>query len=131
MSYIKTPLDNNTAFFVGGADGDSGNRDSYCATYFLDLTTKAWTPGPNMTHCRFYHTCSLINNATSGDREIVVVGGFDQQRQGDCIFIQEVEIFNVDTMQWRNGENCTVRIFRSRSQRVTGLPESMFCDFSN
>ena len=106
--YMKVPLDNNTAFFVGGADGDTGNRTSYCDTYFLDLNTKAWTPGPNMIHCRFQHTCNMITNATSGQREIVVVGGFDQQRQHHCKFIQEVEIFNLDTMQWRNGEDDSV-----------------------
>lgn len=95
-------LDNNTVFFAGGADGVRGNRTSYCATYFLDLTTKTWTQGPDMTHCRYYHTCSMITNATSGDREIVVVGGWDEQRQGHCKYIQEVEIFDLDTQQWRN-----------------------------
>ena len=97
-------LDNNTVFFAGGADGVRGNRTSYCATYFLDLTTKTWTQGPDMTHCRYYHTCSMITNATSGDREIVVVGGWDEQRQDHCKYIQEVEIFDLDTQQWRNGE---------------------------
>ena len=57
-----------------------------------------------MNHCRYYHTCNLITNATSGDREIVVVGGFDEQRQGRCNYLQDVEIFNLDTMQWRIGE---------------------------
>ena len=108
---MKAPLDNNTAFFAGGADGkNNGDRFSYCATYFLDLTTKAWTPGPNMTHCRYYHTCNMILNETSNQREIVVVGGLDQQRQDHCKYIQEVEIFNLDTLQWRNGEEDTVTV---------------------
>ena len=108
---MKAPLDNNTVFFAGGADGNSGlDRFSYCATYFLDLTTKVWTPGPNMTHCRYYHTCNMIINETSNQREIVVVGGLDQQREDHCKYIQEVEIFNLDTLQWRNGEEDTVRV---------------------
>ena len=102
---MKTPTDNNTVFFVGGADGPSAssNKTSYCTTYFLDLTTKAWTSGPNMTHCRYYHTCNLVKNPSSGNREIVVVGGLDEQRQDHCRFIQEVEVFDLDTQQWRNG----------------------------
>ena len=103
--FMKTPADNNTVFFVGGADGPSAssNKTSYCTTYFLDLTTKAWTSGPNMTHCRYYHTCNLVKNPSSGNREIVVVGGLDEQRQDHCRFIQEVEVFDLDTQQWRNG----------------------------
>ena len=102
--FRKAPIDNNTVFFVGGADGDTQNRTSYCTAYFLDLSTKAWTPGPNMTHCRYYHTCNLVKNPSTGNSEIVVVGGFDEQRQDHCKFIQEVEIFDLDTMQWRNGK---------------------------
>ena len=102
--FSNTISDNNTVFFAGGADGVRTNYTSYCATYFLDLTTKTWTQGPNMTHCRYYHTCSMITNATTGGREIVVVGGWDGQRPGRCRYIQDVEIFNLDTQQWRNGE---------------------------
>ena len=106
---MEAPLDNNTVFIAGGADGDEGSRTSYCATYFLDLNTKAWTPGPNMSHCRYYHTCNLVRNSSSGNNEIVVVGGFDQQRQDDCEFLQYVEIFNLDSMQWRNGEQSRIQ----------------------
>ena len=56
-----------------------------------------------MTHCRYYHTCNLVKNPSSGNREIVVVGGLDEQRQDHCRFIQEVEVFDLDTQQWRNG----------------------------
>lgn len=102
-------LDEDTAFIAGGADGVSTNRTSHCDTYLLDLNTKQWTQGPNMTHCRFWHSCSLITNATSGEREVVIVGGTDQQRENRCQYIKEVEIVNLDTMQVRNGEtnmNC-------------------------
>ena len=57
-----------------------------------------------MTHCRYYHTCNLVKNPTSGNNEIVVVGGFDEQRQDHCRFIQEVEIYDLDTQQWSNGK---------------------------
>ena len=80
------------------------NRTSHCDTYLLDLNTKQWTQGPSMNHCRFWHSCSLITNATTGEREVVIVGGTDQQRENRCKYIQQVEIVNLDTMQVRNGE---------------------------
>ena len=111
VSFMEAPIDNNTAFLAGGADGFSrsgpdremGNRTSYCASYFLDLTTKVWTPLPNMTHCRYFHSCNLVKNETSGSSEIVVVGGMDERVPDHCAWIQPVEIFNLDTLQWRNG----------------------------
>ena len=96
-------LDSNTAFLVGGADGETNQRISYCDSYFLDLTTKQWTPGPNITRCRHRHTCSLITNDTSGHREVVVVGGWDREEYA----IEEVEIIDLDTLQVRNGEEDT------------------------
>ena len=102
-------LDQHTAFFVGGADGSTNDRTAYCDTYFLDLPTKQWTPGPNITHCRHDHTCSLINNDTTGHREVVVVGGWEGTGQGQGA-IQEVEIIDLDTLQVRNGEKYTVFI---------------------
>ena len=57
-----------------------------------------------MTHCRYFHTCNLVKNVSSGISEIVVVGGLDEQQPDHCAWLQEVEIFNLDTLQWRNGE---------------------------
>ena len=71
-----------------------------CDTYFLDLNTKEWTRGPNITRCRHYHSCNLIRNDTSGNREVVVVGGWDKEEYA----IREVEIIDLDTLQVRNGE---------------------------
>ena len=88
---------------MGGADGNTNDRTGHCDSYFLDLNTKNWTAGPNITHCRHDHTCSLINNDTSGHREVVVVGGWEGQGQGNGA-IQEVEIIDLDTLQVRNGE---------------------------
>ena len=93
-------MDKDTAFLQGGGDGSGGNnRTAYCESYFLDLNTKQWTPGPNITKCRHYHTCSLIKNDISGHREIVVVGGWDELEKA----IDEVEIIDLDTLQVRNG----------------------------
>ena len=93
-------LDKDTAFLQGGGDGSGGNnRTAYCESYFLDLNTKQWTPGPNITKCRHYHTCSLITNDATGHREIVVVGGWDELEKA----IDEVEIIDLDTLQVRNG----------------------------
>ena len=92
-------MDKDTAFLQGGGDGNNNNRTAYCESYFLDLNTKQWTPGPNITKCRHYHTCSLITNDTSGHQEIVVVGGWDEQEKA----IAEVEIIDLDTLEVRNG----------------------------
>ena len=95
---------------MGGGDeageGIKNGRKAHCDSYFLDLNTKEWIPGPNITRCRHYHTCSLITNDTSGQREVVVVGGWDEQERG----IQEVEIINLDTLQVRNGEENTCKV---------------------
>jgi len=44
-----------------------------------------------------------------------VVGGFDQQREDHCKYIQEVEIFNLDTLQWRNATDFPRPIARHAS----------------
>ena len=75
----------------------------YGETYFLDLTTDTWTPGPTLTYPRHTHTCNLVTQQ-SGEKEIVIVGGIDPARTGDCQVQKEVEILSVATKTLRNGE---------------------------
>ena len=77
--------------------------DYYADTYFLDLTSNVWTPGPTMSYRRRYFTCSLITQQ-SGQKEIVIVGGRDAFRDNHCQFQKEVEILNLDSNTLRNGE---------------------------
>ena len=53
----------------------SGN-EYYNNTYFLNLTSDSWTPGPTMNFRRMYPICNLVTQQ-SGEREIVIVGGQD------------------------------------------------------
>ena len=78
--------------------------EHYTNTYFIDLTTNQWTPGPNMSFPRHMHTCNLITRQ-SGEREIVIVGGIDWQLQGRCVWLDTVEIIDVDTKTVRNGNS--------------------------
>ena len=42
-----------------------------CDTYFLDLATETYTQGPNMTVCRFGHSCDYV----AATNEVVIAGG--------------------------------------------------------
>ena len=75
----------------------------YCNTAYLNLTSNSWTSGPQLSVCRRHATCNLITNSSSGQREVVVVGGTNNLRT-DCIDLNEVEIINVDTNEVRNGK---------------------------
>ena len=78
-----------------------GSNEVYCNVDFLDIASKQWTSGPNLTTCRYQHSCNLITNP-SGQREIVVVGGHNHLLT-DCPELNSTEIINVDTYTVRNG----------------------------
>ena len=80
----------------------SGN-EYYNNTYFLNLTSDSWTPGPTMNFRRMYPICNLVTQQ-SGEREIVIVGGQDPARDNHCFIQKEVEILNLDTNTVRNGK---------------------------
>ena len=120
-------IDDNTVFLAGGRMGKLLSRgfitshinskkgaeankiflfvgpEYYADTYFLDLTSNVWTPGPTMSYKRNFPTCSLITQQ-SGQKEIVIVGGQDTARDNHCMIQREVEILNLDTNTLRNGE---------------------------
>ena len=56
-----------------------------------------------MSYARHVHTCNLITRQ-SGEREIVIVGGIDPNRDNNCNVQKEVEIIDVDTKVIRNGK---------------------------
>ena len=78
----------------------------YCNTAFLNLNTDEWTAGPNLTTCRYFHSCNLITNP-SGQKEIVVVGG-ENKNLPDCdganTALNSTEIINLRTNTVRDGE---------------------------
>ena len=88
-------INDTTVFFAGGR---GPYPDNYCETYFLDLATEVYTPGPNMTLCRFGHSCDYI----SATNEIIIAGGSQtrvQSGNSTCSSnkMKDVEIFNLDS----------------------------------
>ena len=65
-------------------DSIPATANIYSNTAFLNLTSNVWTTGPSLTTARYYHTCSLVTLA-SGEKEIVVVGGFNNN-QGPYLY---------------------------------------------
>lgn len=94
-------VDDSTLLMIGGRNGAN---NLYCNTAYLNLTSNSWTSGPQLSVCRRHATCNLITNSSSGQREVVVVGGTNKLRT-DCIDLNEVEIINVDTNEVRNATN--------------------------
>ena len=76
---------------------------SYNNTYFLNLTSDTWTPGPDMSFKRHFPACHLVRQQ-SGEKEIVIVGGRDRDLTDHCQFQKTVEILNLNTNTLRNGE---------------------------
>ena len=63
-----------------------------------------WTTGPSLTTARYFHTCSLVT-LDSGEKEIVVVGGFNPDAMIDgCDRLRDVEIINLNTNVVRAGK---------------------------
>ena len=60
-------------------DSIPATANIYSNTAFLNLTSNVWTTGPSLTTARYYHTCSLVTLA-SGEKEIVVVGGYNDNQ---------------------------------------------------
>ena len=76
-------------------------RTGFCDTWFLDLTDNTWTQGPDMSTCRFHHTCSLLK----GSNEIVIVGGSTKPANSSCsrMSLSSVEILDLGTNTFRDG----------------------------
>ena len=87
----------NTYHIAGGS--------GFCDTWFLDLTENTWTKGPDMSTCRFKHTCSLLKDTN----EIVIVGGSAKPTDSSCtrkdrVRLSSVEILDLKTNKFRDGK---------------------------
>ena len=93
-------INDTTVFFAGGRGPYLAN---YCDTYFLDLVTEVYTPGPNMTECRFGHSCDYI----AATNEIIIAGGAQSRvlrPNNTCNNnrMKNVEIYSLDSGIIRN-----------------------------
>ena len=77
-------------------------QGTYDDTYFLDLTTEVYTPGPKLQSPRFRRTCHYIK-ATN---EIIIAGGQLEWLNDTCTnyVYKTVEIIDLDTNTIRYGK---------------------------
>lgn len=100
---LPTPLErtcvvilNETTFIVMGGYGGNGVEKR---VFSYDLRTNDYTPLPNLPHKNYDQSAALVG------RDIWVVGGAYQR--------DKVQIFNLDTEQWREGPTFPVGIWRT------------------
>ena len=76
--------------------------DDFNNTYFLDITSEVYTPGPDMALHRYGLTCNHI----SSTNEIIMVGGAKIKANDSCTitYRKDVEILNLDSGTIRKGE---------------------------
>ena len=77
-SYISEPISANS-----GADAVF-----YTDTWYLNLDTKTWTRGPNLSQGRSSLSCSLINKPSP---QIVIAGGMGTTGPSDVVDILDLE----------------------------------------
>ena len=76
--------------------------DDFNNTFFLDITSEVYTPGPDMSLHRYGLTCNHI----SSTNEIIMVGGAKIKANDSCAitYRKDVEILNLDSGTIRKGE---------------------------
>lgn len=92
VSHACMIIVNKTTVWVGGGNTASGcypNGGFIQKTHFLNLVTKQWTPGPDLTVPRQQFSCSLV---TKPSPQIVIVGG----RFHTNTWTNSVEIIDLD-----------------------------------
>jgi len=92
-------VNTTTVFFAGGLSGE-GQGLALNDTYYLNIDTKQWTQGPDLTLARSYLTCSLI---TKPFPQIVIVDGYaDRPNQAGN---KRVDILNLQTNELTKGQD--------------------------
>merc|ERR1719493_181705 len=67
-------INTTTVFFAGGKTARAGVDSIHLKeTFYLNLDTKEWTRGPDLSVARYTLTCSLISKPFP---QIVIVGGW-------------------------------------------------------
>ena len=84
-----------TVLFAGGQQKD--NRFGAIYTYYLNVDTKTWTRGPDLSLGRFGLSCNLITEPYLG---VVIIGG---EHHGDMF--DRVDILNLETNEISTGED--------------------------
>ena len=92
-------LDDETAMVMGGYP-EAGNK--FVETFFVDLVTFNWTPGPptNVGHWA-YSACSIFRNPALSFRRVVVIMGGGEVSNGQS---DTTEFYDIDNGLWVIGE---------------------------
>ena len=116
-SHCVLSIDPNLAMIVGGYEGNT--RDEAVPTkktYFYDLQTNHWTPGPDLNTARADLACSVLK--VGADTYVIVTGGsigtFWEPNP-----LKSTEILSMTSQQWISGPDLPLPL--SKHSMVTVL----------
>jgi hypothetical protein len=110
--HCASPMDSLTVVVTGGYLTSMPSNANYNKkSYFYNLVTKTWTPGPQLNILRAEHSCSFIKGKDG--KPTAIIGG------GVSLAVRQntVEIYNRDLNKWEAGPPMTksVNAFQVRS----------------
>lgn len=89
--HTMTKITDDSGILVGG-DNESGFKKS---TYFFDIPSMTWTPGPPLISARGLHTTSVIADQITGEKYVLVCGG---KPEASCEYLSLKDPF-----EWKFG----------------------------
>jgi hypothetical protein len=111
---------NDTTLFLAGGRSNSGSYRS--EAYLYNRVTEQWSQVNRlMTTGRQWHACAAITNMTTGEREVVVSGGYNNSGE-----LYSVEIYSVARNQWREGRDLPIPIRYSSAVTPSNFYSSYF-----
>ena len=102
-------LDDNDLFVTGGSyiNEPTGYSDK---SYLYHSDTQEWEELPGLLTTRDYHMCARVHNS-NGEEEVIVAGGYSCGPE-DCLgFLDLVDIYNIQSREWRKGLSLILCIF--------------------
>ena len=97
-------LDDNDLFVTGGSY-INGSSDESDKSYLYHSDTMEWEELPGLLTTRDDPMCARVHNS-NGEEEVIVAGGFR---------LDVVDIYNLQSGQWRKGKFFIIRILESFS----------------
>ena len=88
-------LESSLVFVCLILGGYHSNGQELRSSYIYDWQRSEWTQMADMQEPRRYHTCGLVTNNDTGEREVVVLSSNDNRRS--------TEIYSVEQDAWRYG----------------------------
>ena len=101
-SHCLVALDGNDLFVTGGRMDTSSGYPYSNMSFLYHSDTKEWEELPGLITPRQYHACARVHNS-NGDEEVVVAGGFYCEDDYCPRELDLVDIYNLQSGQWREG----------------------------